>query len=69
MRQPNPDRPPLEHRATEEDRRVGTRDGRRETDPNPTCPSCGLPVKSPHGSDSDCIAALKEEIGMRRGSG
>ena len=69
VKQLNPDTTALEHRATEEDRRVATRGGRRETDPKPTCPSCGLPVKRPHGSDSDCIAMLKEEIAKCRGSG
>jgi len=51
---------------TEEDDRAATRSGPRETDPKPTCPSCGLPGKRPHSSDADCIAALKEEIAVRR---
>jgi len=46
----------------DEDRRVMSRSGRRESDPTPLCPSCGLPQRQPHGSDAECIAALREQI-------
>ena len=52
----------LEDQRIEEDRRAQTRNGRREFDPDPTCPSCGLRIERPHGSDADCIAALRSEI-------
>ena len=56
-------------REIAKDRRHVTRSGRREGDPKPLCPFCGLAVKLPHGSDADCIAALKEEIAMHWVSG
>ena len=47
----------------EVDRRKITRAGRRDVDPVPTCPSCGLPVAAdPHGSDAECVAALRREL-------
>jgi hypothetical protein len=55
-----------DRQRTDEDRRNVTRGGRRESDPNPTCPSCGLVVERPHGSDADCIAALRQEIASRK---
>ena len=58
------DRPRIE-RADE--RRKITRAGRRDTDPVPICPSCGLPVPgNPHGSDADCVAALRRELSRIR---
>ena len=45
------------------ERRKITRAGRRDGDPVPTCPSCGLPVAAnPHGSDAECVAALRREL-------
>ena len=43
-----------------------TRSGRRDSDPAPTCPSCGLATERPHGSDADCIEALRAEIAARK---
>ena len=55
------DRPRIE-RAHDERRKI-TRAGRRDVDPVPTCPSCGLPVAAnPHGSDAECVAALRREL-------
>lgn len=55
------DRPRVE-RAHAERRKI-TRAGRRDVDPVPTCPSCGLPVAAnPHGSDAECVAALRREL-------
>ena len=56
----------VEDRRTDTDRRSITRSGRRERDPMPVCPSCGLAVDRPHGSDADCIAALQDEVAARR---
>ena len=53
------DRPRIE-RADE--RRKITRAGRRDTDPVPICPSCGLPAANRHGSDAECVAALRLEV-------
>jgi hypothetical protein len=39
---------------------------RRCADPRPTCASCGLPITQPHGSDADCVRALRAEIDMLR---
>ena len=53
---------PLIQRAYVERRKI-TRAGRREADPVPTCPCCGLPVEAnPHGSDAECVAALRREL-------
>jgi hypothetical protein len=60
-------RPRLDRRRPS-DRRSRPRSGRRGTDPVPTCLSCGLPIQYPHGSDADCIAALRLAIGLRRRS-
>lgn len=50
-----------------ENRREVNRDGRRASDPRPTCPSCNLPIQDqPHGSDAECIRALEREIADRR---
>jgi hypothetical protein len=56
----------LDDQRTEEDRRAQTRSGRRHVDPRPTCPSCGLAIERPHGSDADCIAALQDEIAAHK---
>ena len=56
----------LDDQRTEEDRRAQTRSGRRQFDPQPTCPSCGLAIERPHGSDADCIAALQDVIAAHR---
>ena len=56
----------LDDQRTEEDRRAQTRCGRRQFDPQPTCPSCGLAIEHPHGSDADCIAALQDEIAAQK---
>lgn len=53
------DRPRIE-RAVE--RRKMTRAGRRDNDPVPICPSCGLPAANRHGSDAECVAALRLEV-------
>jgi len=59
------DRPRIQ-RAYIERRRI-TRAGRRNGDPVPICPSCGLPVAAdPHGSDADCVAALRRELSRVR---
>lgn len=55
-----------DRRIDPDDRRIVTRSGRRHSDPRPTCPSCGLRVDRPHGSDTDCIAALREQIAARK---
>jgi hypothetical protein len=45
------------------DRRRVTRSGRREADPTPCCPACGLPtVGGPHTSNAACTDALGAEI-------
>ena len=56
-------------RESNADRRAVTRSGRRQTDPVPRCPSCGLPVVTgAHGSDRACNAALRGEIdSLRKG--
>jgi len=42
------------------ERRKITRTGRRGSDPEPRCPSCGLLVPDrPHGTETACIAALR----------
>jgi len=42
------------------DRRNVTRKGRRGSDPEPRCPSCGLLVPDrPHASKTACISALR----------
>ena len=62
-------------RESNAERRGVTRSGRRQTDPVPRCPSCGLPlVTAAHGSDTACNAALRGEIdslrkGLDRGKG
>jgi hypothetical protein len=57
---------PWIERAHVERRRI-TRAGRRDGDPVPTCPSCGLPVAvDPHGSDAECVAALCRELSRIR---
>ena len=49
------------------ERRKISRAGRRDGDPVPICPSCGLPVAAdPHGSDADCVAALRRELARIR---
>ena len=59
---------PQPDRRRPSDRRSAPRSGRRGTDPVPTCPSCGLPIQYPHGSDADCIVALRLAIGLRQRS-
>ena len=55
------DRPRIQ--LADVERRRITRAGRRDGDPVPTCPSCGLPVAAnAHGSDADCVAALRVEL-------
>ena len=57
---------PRIQRAYVERRRI-TRAGRRDGDPAPTCPSCGLPIAAnPHGSDAECVAALRRELSRIR---
>lgn len=51
-------KPKTDRRAVS-DRRKVTRKGRRGSDPQPVCPSCGLPVARPHRSAKECIAALR----------
>lgn len=52
---------PRDKRESNAERRAVTRTGRRQTDPVPRCPSCGLPVVTgPHASDSACKLALQE---------
>ena len=52
---PKPDRRDLA------DRRTVTRSGRRDADPRPRCPACGLLVgRRPHSNEGECIAALRE---------
>ena len=58
----------LEDQRTEDNHHAATRDGRALSDPKPLCPSCGLVMERPHGSDADCIAALRDEIAVRKGS-
>ena len=51
----------------EVDRRKISRAGRRDADPVPICPSCGLYVAAnPHGSDAECVAALRRELSRIR---
>jgi len=56
-------------RESNAERRAVTRSGRRQPDPVPRCPSCGLPVvTAAHGSDRACNAALRGEIdSLRKG--
>jgi hypothetical protein len=51
-----------------DDRRRITRTGRRSTDPKPHCASCGMRLGDggPHGSDAECIAALRSETDQAR---
>jgi hypothetical protein len=49
-------------RSADGDRRCISRGGRRDSHPKPRCPACGLVVERPHGSDSECIAALQDEV-------
>src|SRR6476620_10311014 len=49
-------------RSADGDRRCISRGGRRDSDPKPRCPACGLVVERPHGSESECISALQNEI-------
>ena len=52
---------PKPDRRDETERRKVTRSGRRDADPQPRCPSCGLLVgRRPHASERECIAALRE---------
>ena len=54
--------PPTGERRVQSDRRVMPRDGRRDDDPVPTCPACGLPLRGrPHGSEAACAAAMVRE--------
>jgi len=56
-----------ERRGKRYDRRRSARSGRRDGDPSPECSYCGLPVGNrPHGSDEDCVAALRVEVGRLR---
>jgi hypothetical protein len=56
-----------ERRSPRVDRRRSARSGRRDNDPSPECSHCGLPVGNrPHGSDEDCVAALRVEVGRLR---
>ena len=57
------DRPRIERGV---ERRKIPRAGRRDTDPVPICPSCGLPGANRHGSDPECVAALRLEVSRIR---
>jgi hypothetical protein len=46
--------------------RARTRTGPRST---PVCPFCGLPITFPHGSDAECVMALREQIDARKRKG
>jgi hypothetical protein len=55
-------RPKAERRKVPDRRRL-TRQGRRGSDPQPRCPSCGLlAAGGPHASKTACIKALRAEI-------
>ena len=57
----------LDRRSLRGDRRAISRNGRRGSDPSPLCSYCGLTlVGGPHGSDQDCVAALRSEVGQLR---
>jgi hypothetical protein len=59
----SPDAAPVirkQDRRNVPDRRKVTHKGRRGSDPEPRCASCGLLVPDkPHGRETDCIAALR----------
>jgi hypothetical protein len=46
-----------------------TRAGRRESDPQPTCPSCHLDLEpgAAHGTVTECIAVLRQVVSKLRG--
>jgi hypothetical protein len=46
--------------------RARTRTGPRST---PVCPFCGLSITLPHGSDAECVRALREQIDARKRNG
>lgn len=49
-------------RRSATDRRRTTRQGRRASDPQPRCPSCGLLVPTPHETATACVKALRAEL-------
>lgn len=49
-------------RRSATDRRRTTRQGRRASDPQPRCPSCGLLAPAPHPTTADCVKALRAEL-------
>ena len=56
-----------DRRSLRGDRRAISRNGRRGSDPSPLCSYCGLTlVGGPHGSDQDCVAALRSEVRQMR---
>jgi len=57
----------LDRRSLRGDRRAISRSGRRDNDPSPQCSYCGLTlVGGLHGSDQDCLAALRSEVSQLR---
>ena len=53
--------PPTAERREGADRRAMPQNGRRDTDPVPTCAACGLPLIGSHGSEAACAAAIVGE--------
>ena len=57
----------LDRRSLRGDRRAISRSGRRDNDPSPQCSYCGLTlVGGLHGSDQDCLEALRSEVRQLR---
>ena len=56
-----------DRRVRPPDRRRSTRNGRRASDPSLRCTHCGLVVhQQPHGSDAECVMALRAEVNTLR---